>query len=346
MVLFHKYIQELLFLYDCVVIPDFGGFVCSFSPAKIHPVQHRFHPPGKHISFNRMLTMNDGLLAQYISLSEKIAYNEALQQIKTQVSTWKDDLKNTGSIELQGIGKFFLDHAGNLQFEYETEMNFLADSFGLSTFQSLPVDRSRSMKVVHRNIEKEASEVNTMPVLNKLAKYSIAAAFISMTALATYKMDLLSNFHLDKISLLPFRTEAPAYKSVKYADVKLDREAREISLEEKMAKSEASYLDYEIEVEGIKYLLKVKLKEEEKLKNQANASPGKYHVVGGCFSVEANASNMLRKLKKMGFEADMSVMHKGLHVVSYQSFSTDEKARKFLKKVKSEQNNQAWLLVK
>lgn len=346
MVLFHKYIQELLFLYDCVVIPDFGGFVCSFSPAKIHPVQHRFHPPGKHISFNRMLTMNDGLLAQYISISEKVSYNEALNRIRGEVANWKNDLKKQGSMELQGVGKFFMDQAGNLQFQHDTDINFLTDSFGLSAFQSLPIDRTKSMKVVHRKPSEEDAEIKTLPVLNKLAKYSIAAAFISMTALATYKMDLFSNVHLDKISMFPFRTEAPVYKTVKYNDFKADQEVIESSLEEKMASTDANYLDYEIDVEGNKHVLKVKLREDIKTDASVNSIPGKYHVVGGCFSVEANASNMVRKLKKLGFKADMSVMHKGLHVVSYQSFSQDAEARNFLKKVKSEQNNQAWLLVK
>ena len=93
MVLFHTYIQDLLFRYDCVVIPDFGGFLCSYTPSTIHPVQHKFQPPAKKVSFNKMLVMNDGLLAHHIALGEKISYSASMEIIQNQVNTWKNSLK-------------------------------------------------------------------------------------------------------------------------------------------------------------------------------------------------------------------------------------------------------------
>ena len=61
------YISDLLYSYDCVVIPDFGGFVANYASAKVQAVQHKITPPSKKISFNKNLRTNDGLLNNYIA---------------------------------------------------------------------------------------------------------------------------------------------------------------------------------------------------------------------------------------------------------------------------------------
>ncbi len=64
------------------------------------------------------------------------------------------------------------------------------------------------------------------------------------------------------------------------------------------------------------------------------------------FGVEKNAVRYVKKLKRQGFKADMNVKRGGLHVVSYQTFTSEKEAREFLQKIKAETNKQAWLLVK
>jgi len=44
-----SYISELLFEHDCVIIPNFGGFICNYKPADIHPIQNTVSPPAKAI---------------------------------------------------------------------------------------------------------------------------------------------------------------------------------------------------------------------------------------------------------------------------------------------------------
>ncbi len=74
-----KYIKYLLFEHDCVVIPDFGGFIANYVSADIHPIRHTFVPPSKNIAFNEMLKLNDGLLVAHIANHEHISREEALQ---------------------------------------------------------------------------------------------------------------------------------------------------------------------------------------------------------------------------------------------------------------------------
>jgi len=71
----NQYIKELLLLNDCVIIPQFGGFVANYKPATIE--NNKFFPPTKEVAFNNKLTSNDGLLINYISEIEDTDYFSA-----------------------------------------------------------------------------------------------------------------------------------------------------------------------------------------------------------------------------------------------------------------------------
>ena len=68
-----KYISELLFLHDCVIIPEFGGFVGNNKSAVLNEITGTIFPPSKEILFNPNLKSNDGLLINKISISEGIS---------------------------------------------------------------------------------------------------------------------------------------------------------------------------------------------------------------------------------------------------------------------------------
>ena len=87
------FIRELLFDHDCVIIPDFGGFIGNYTPARIDKSNNTFFPPVKQISFNRNLNHNDGLLVGRISESAKMNYADArnlveefVKDIRTRLS--------------------------------------------------------------------------------------------------------------------------------------------------------------------------------------------------------------------------------------------------------------------
>ena len=67
------YIQELLYRYNCVVVPEFGAFLTHVKPAFIDRTSHTFYPPSKVLSFNSQLQTNDGLLISYMAEAEKSA---------------------------------------------------------------------------------------------------------------------------------------------------------------------------------------------------------------------------------------------------------------------------------
>ena len=73
------YIKDLLYRYECVIIPGFGAFLANYTSASIDADSSTFYPPGKTISFNRQLQTNDGLLANYVASVEGTSSELALQ---------------------------------------------------------------------------------------------------------------------------------------------------------------------------------------------------------------------------------------------------------------------------
>ena len=72
-----KYIKDLLFIHDCVILPGFGGFVANYKPANIDDNLNIVSPPSKAVGFNRNLSKNDGLLINRLAESENLSYLEA-----------------------------------------------------------------------------------------------------------------------------------------------------------------------------------------------------------------------------------------------------------------------------
>ena len=88
-----KYIHDLLFEHDKVIIPGFGAFVGKPQPAKIHGDGQRLSPPKKEIIFDPVEKHADNLLARHISKSENITQIAAKKAIDDFVNETIKELK-------------------------------------------------------------------------------------------------------------------------------------------------------------------------------------------------------------------------------------------------------------
>ena len=99
-----KHIFELLHEHDCVIIPDFGGFVANYLPARLDELNNRVFPPSKHLLFNKNLINNDGLLAHRISSEEGVSYESALEKL----AAYAKALEETKGIKIDRTGIIWL----------------------------------------------------------------------------------------------------------------------------------------------------------------------------------------------------------------------------------------------
>ena len=171
-----NYISDLLYRYECVIVPNFGGFITNRIGAKINEVNNTFNPPSKQITFNNHLNISDGLLANYIASSENISFEKASDAIALSVIKWQNELK-TKPLEIGSIGVLSLNENGQIIFEPNYSTNYLAASFGLSTVASSTIKR-------HKEIVKPL-----IPVTEKQDKKGIPA-FIKYAATAAILLTL------------------------------------------------------------------------------------------------------------------------------------------------------------
>lgn len=139
-----NYINNLLYRYDCVIVPDFGGFVTNRKGASLDESTHTFLPPSKQITFNSHLKVSDGLLANYIASSENISFEKASTAISLSVIKWQNELQKS-PLEIDKVGILTLNDNGQIIFEPNLKVNYLSESFGLSKVTSSSIKRQKEI---------------------------------------------------------------------------------------------------------------------------------------------------------------------------------------------------------
>ena len=80
-----KHIEILLLDNDCVIVPDFGGFMAHHVDAVYDTEEGLFLPPRRTLGFNPQLYINDSLLAQSYVEAYDLSYPDAIQRIESEV---------------------------------------------------------------------------------------------------------------------------------------------------------------------------------------------------------------------------------------------------------------------
>lgn len=152
-----KHLEVLLLSNDCVIVPDFGGFVAHYVSAHIDERDGIFIPPIRTLGFNSQLKMNDSLLVQTYMESQDISYPEAIRHIEQEIEEIKRIISREGYYHLEGIGTLSANDEGTYTFE-PNESGILSPSlYGLGTFEFLPLS---SVVKSHNNEEVKAKVVD------------------------------------------------------------------------------------------------------------------------------------------------------------------------------------------
>lgn len=116
-----QHIKALLIENECVIIPDFGGFITYYSPARHCDEKHMFLPPYRTVGFNPLLQMNDGLLIQSYMQEYEISYPVAQKLVETAVNELCDTLNKEGHVYADGLGELSLNVENTLEFRPEKQ---------------------------------------------------------------------------------------------------------------------------------------------------------------------------------------------------------------------------------
>ncbi len=303
------YISDLLYRYECVIVPNFGGFVSNEISAKVNHFTHTFYAPSKQLTFNVNLQNNDGLLANYIALSQNVSFSKATEFINKEVEAWKKVLKNE-TLAVENIGTFTLNTNGNYIFEPVNTVNYLTTSFGLNSLDSPAIKRLEYKQKV-KQLETIAPVLPTKESTRKtpvFIKYAASAAILF--ALGTLGWNEYQKTEYNNLVVEAEKQQQQVDKSIQEATFVISNPLPAITLN--VAKQTYNY-----------------------------------HIIAGAFREPANAEKKLTELIEKGYNAKILGVNKwNLTQVSYMSSNSKNEAINTLNKIKRSISKDAWLLVK
>ncbi|ESU24219.1 hypothetical protein FEDK69T_06570 [Flavobacterium enshiense DK69] len=306
-----NYISALLYRYQCVTVPGFGAFLTEIQSAKLDENTNTFFPPKKVISFNPHLKNNDGLLANHVSLQEKISYDEAVLAVQNEVANWKDQLQRRETLTLKNIGEISVNAELNWVFEPITSVNYLADAFGLSPVVTPSIQRE-VLKAQVEALEEKAPIVFT-PERKKNYSFLKYAAAIVMTLGAggvAYKYQYEQQFANDSL-MVEKAVQHKVESKIQQATFFIENPLPSVTL------------------------------------NVSENAKKPYHIVAGSFRNAENATKIFNELKALGYEPiSLEQNQFGLFPVLYGSYSSYTEAQTKMKEIQKSHNKEAWVLIK
>lgn len=132
---FSLHINYLIQKHDCVIIPDFGGFVLHRDAAKIAG-DGSITPPKVSVGFNPELKYNDGLLAESYMNAYSISYDIACKKIGDVVYRLNTILGLRQPAPVGNLGTLILDEEKRLSFIPNSEFSLChPETFGLDVVE-------------------------------------------------------------------------------------------------------------------------------------------------------------------------------------------------------------------
>jgi len=307
------YISELLFLHDCVILPNFGGFVGSPQSAKLNKITGILTPPSKQILFNVNLKTNDGLLITYISSQERISQEIAKNEVEDYANKIANKLTRSKVLRIDKIGLFTLGREGNIIFIQDRVNNYSLDSFGMKATHNKAVIRETIIE------EKVAVTIQTIRTQSNNPKAFLRAAaviipLIALSYISITQEDKINNVYTQMASLNPFENSL------------ITEPITEVIPE----------LKVEVEATPIVEIIEEEIAPIITLQNTT------YYIIAGAFSEKNNANKLLAKLKQWNYNSEL-IPGGNLLRVSYNSFTNKADALIALRIIKQE-NSAAWLL--
>jgi len=347
-----KHISELLYEHDCVIVPQLGGFVANYAPAKIHPTQHTFIPPSKNIVFNKNLVNNDGLLANHIAISEHTDYLQALRYINGFVTDIHAQLKKGIKVKMSEVGTLYLDMERNIQFEPGTT-NYLLDAFGLEEFQSPAIKRDN----ITKRIEKEFKDRDAIPqekkkiTIKRYIAMAIVLPLIFGMIWIPLKTDLLKGVNYSDLN--PFSSKEVAIYTERQSATTLALQTKDFEVSAVLNDKDTSrYITFNLTENSSTPITAsmfnttvepVKADSTKVVMNSPVNAGLKFHLVTGCFLIHDNAINFVKMLREKSLNAAIIGQNtEGLFVVSCGDFSSRKEASLQLQQLRKIQPK-AWL---
>jgi len=370
-----KYISELLFEKESVVLPGFGEFGTRYVPARFVPEEKKVESPSKVVTFSEKNKAEDESLAAFMAQKENIGIDKTKEFIVAFVQECHISLKAGKRVELENIGSFFIGRDGTINFEPDKSINYLNDSFGMKEVTapvSVPEEpKAKEVPVVEKKVEKkveklvrpepEAKKEPTKPEKAKKSGGSGLPPALKWFAILGIPIIVIAivvamNFNQLKEYLgmdVPDQTETT---SVSFVQKTKDFFSGLFGGKEEKAAEVKVPTEPEVPVDTIPadtmpsgpQITETPSRAAESYYSKAEAGTTVYHIVIGSFLQENLAQDLVDQLRKKGLgnPSIFEVTRAGYYRVSYGSYPSESAANQDLEQVKINVAPQAWVVVR
>jgi cell division septation protein DedD len=327
------YLKELLYDFDCVTIPGFGGFVMQANHAKLDGSRHKIYPPSRYPSFNSLLKHDDGLLISRIAKACDIPYAEAGARVRDFAGKLAQRISWGETIVLEGIGQLYKGAEGNILFEPQHQANFLSNAFGLQPLNIYPVTRQvQPARTAQKRIDRTSVGIREKRPASVKWTLALSLPIILFLLYGTIFPSSVQKIYMNYSGILIgwyLSETAEPVKTKDFVEVKPIIKVAEKPVE--IVPPSVTITSPEVNSEPVPTV--------------ATPDSQKYYVIGGCFEKEENAEKFLSSLIKKGYDAEKAGVTKKGHIrISYKSFGEKAPALSYLQRIKTEENEGAWLL--
>lgn len=351
-----RHIEILLLSNDCVIVPDFGGFMAHHVDARYDGRDNMFLPPLRTVGFNPQLKMNDSLLAQSYVEAYDISYPEAIDRLANEVAEIRQRLENEGKYEINNIGTIYLNEDGNYTFE-PCEAGILTPNYyGLGGFDMLPLSTQENEPTVTfeknnstniaENIEINQEEKQAEPVvaLQSATANSVfdvndddekpSAEFILI------KKSWLRNLAAACIAIIAFFAISTPLRTPNVQTSKIDTGMLTRIMPKELVTQNTHQTELASKAENSEKVLKINPETNKDANDEANekkidqaelkSAKPYYGIVLASRVTKRNAANYVETLQAKGFKAAKVVITATNVKVVYGSYETEGQAYKAL----------------
>lgn len=351
-----RHIEILLLSNDCVIVPDFGGFMAHHVDARYDGRDNMFLPPLRTVGFNPQLKMNDSLLAQSYVEAYDISYPEAIDRLANEVAEIRQRLENEGKYEINNIGTIYLNEDGNYTFE-PCEAGILTPNYyGLGGFDMLPLSTQENEPTVTlektnstniaENIEINQEEKQAEPVvaLQNATANSVfdvndddekpSAEFILI------KKSWLRNLAAACIAIIAFFAISTPLRTPNVQTSKIDTGMLTRIMPKELVTQNTHQAKLASKAENSEKVLKINPETNKDANDEANekkidqaelkSAKPYYGIVLASRVTKRNAANYVETLQAKGFKAAKVVITATNVKVVYGSYETEGQAYKAL----------------
>lgn len=304
---------DLLVKHNCVIVPDFGGFVSKRVSSKIDFDKGIIVPPSKHLLFNKHLTTNDGLFLAAYADHNGLSYVEAEEKLKEMVLNFQKELSSGKALMFPRIGILKRSTDGFYAFSQDKEFNLLSDAYGLTKLEFEAVKVNKEEPSVEDVTEVDTERITINPNVKslrrkKILRYAAAACLLPLmmyTFWIPFKSDFFTSGLISIHDFDPFYTKEVGLYQPTDSGISHERASEDSAKEtENILNDDAAEEVIAIENnEGGESVetQETEVAEAEVIPPENLQVPYSKQYIVGCFSVKKNAINFKNKIAADGF---------------------------------------------